>query len=331
MSDFIPGMVSVIIPVYNRGSLVAESIASVLEQTWRPVEVILVDDGSTDDTPRCLDDFAVRYPELVRVIHMENAGPGAARERGERQARGEFIQYLDSDDLLIPDKFASQIEGLRQNPECGISYGATLSMDEDGTISREPNKWTAKRIDYMFPGFISHRWWNTSTPLYRVELIKRASGWLHTYNEEDWEHDCRIAAQKPKLHFIPRVVSIHRNHSGDRLCIQGTSHAARESCLKARKNIAVYAEQAGFSAGCQEMVVFARASFLLARQAGAEGNASAAKGFHQIACRAMGPRLASAYDLRLYGAIASLVGWRLSGLFSLWVDRIRGGIHVQEG
>jgi len=104
-----PGLVTTIIPVYNRAAMLREAVASVLAQTYRPVEVIVVDDGSTDETAGVADELA---GDEVRVIHQPNGGPGTAREAGRRAARGEFIQHLDSDDLLLPHKFALQVAGL---------------------------------------------------------------------------------------------------------------------------------------------------------------------------------------------------------------------------
>src|SRR5262249_52356400 len=108
-----PGLVSTIIPVLNRPVLVVDAVASVVAHTYRPIEVIGGDDGSTDETPRVLDGLAARHPAEVRVLHQPRIGVGAAREAGRRQAAGEFIQYLDSDDVLDARKFELQVAGLR--------------------------------------------------------------------------------------------------------------------------------------------------------------------------------------------------------------------------
>src|SRR5438128_9687032 len=108
----VEGLVSTIIPVHNRPTLLREAVASVLAQTYRPIEIIVVDDGSTDNTAREVNALAESHPE-VRAIHRDNGGPGPARETGRRAAQGEFIQYLDSDALLLPTKFALQVVGVR--------------------------------------------------------------------------------------------------------------------------------------------------------------------------------------------------------------------------
>jgi glycosyltransferase involved in cell wall biosynthesis len=119
------GLVTTIIPVFNRAPMLREAVASVLAQTYRPIEILIVDDGSTDDTGAVADAFAAEHPDVIRVIHQQNKGVGPAREAGRLAARGEFIQHLDSDDLLYPRKFELQVAGLRAHPECGASYGWT--------------------------------------------------------------------------------------------------------------------------------------------------------------------------------------------------------------
>src|SRR5262245_52008268 len=119
----VEGLVSTIIPVHNRPLLLQQAVASVLAQTYRPIEIVIVDDGSTDDTAQLITALAAGYPSIVRHLRIPNGGPGAAREAGRLMANGEFIQYLDSDDLLLPRKFEMQIGGLRENPKCDVAYG----------------------------------------------------------------------------------------------------------------------------------------------------------------------------------------------------------------
>lgn len=103
-------LVSVVIPTYNRAGVIERTIDDVLRQTYSPVEVIIVDDGSTDDT---LDRLA-RYGSRIRVVSQQNSGPGAARNRGIQEARGEIVAFQDSDDLWHPTKLARQVSLLQR-------------------------------------------------------------------------------------------------------------------------------------------------------------------------------------------------------------------------
>lgn len=103
-----PTLVSAIIPTYNRAGMVRPAIESILAQTYAPVEVIVVDDGSTDDTPKVLE----RYGKSIRVIRQANAGPSAARNTGVRNSHGELIAFLDSDDVWLGNRLEAQVKAL---------------------------------------------------------------------------------------------------------------------------------------------------------------------------------------------------------------------------
>ncbi|MFN9112621.1 MAG: glycosyltransferase family 2 protein, partial [Bacteroidota bacterium] len=119
----INGMVSVIIPVYNRADKLKEAVMSVLLQSYTIVEIIIVDDGSTDHTSIVASTLAHKWPKTVFVYSQSNAGPGLARELGRTKAQGEFIQYLDSDDILLSEKLSLQTKVLSKNHQCAVVYG----------------------------------------------------------------------------------------------------------------------------------------------------------------------------------------------------------------
>ncbi|HRO28701.1 MAG TPA: glycosyltransferase family A protein, partial [Luteimonas sp.] len=122
---------SVIIPTWNRRELIGRAIDSVLAQT-RPVdEVIVVDDGSTDDTQAYLAD---RYGERISCIRQANAGVSAARNRGLAMARGRYIALLDSDDEWLPEKTQRQVAFLDANPGVGMVLCNVMRMDPDGSM-----------------------------------------------------------------------------------------------------------------------------------------------------------------------------------------------------
>jgi glycosyltransferase involved in cell wall biosynthesis len=129
----IPGMVSVIIPTYNRAAIVPASIESVLKQSWKNVEIIVVDDGSTDDTRRVVE----AYGAPVRYLHQRNAGVSAARNLGFANARGEFIALLDSDDQYLPWKLDAQIRVFREHPDVGMVWTDMTAIDERGRVVQD--------------------------------------------------------------------------------------------------------------------------------------------------------------------------------------------------
>ena len=132
--------VSVVIPSYNYGNLVESSIRSVLDQTRPPYEIIVVDDGSTDNTRQVLD----KYSDRIRYIYQENAGPSAARNSGIKASRGEYIAFLDSDDVWLPYKLEKQMEVFEEDAETGMVFTYVEHADIDGNsiwIDEFENDW----------------------------------------------------------------------------------------------------------------------------------------------------------------------------------------------
>ena len=124
------GLVSVIIPTYNRARLVAHAIQSALAQTYHAIEVVVADDGSTDGTAA----VTAGYRPRVRYVRQANAGVSAARNLGLRHATGEFIAFLDSDDVWHPWKLAAQVALLRQHPEVGMVWTDMAAVDSEGRV-----------------------------------------------------------------------------------------------------------------------------------------------------------------------------------------------------
>ncbi len=125
------GLVSIVIPTYNRAHLVGEAIVSALNQTYRHYEIIVVDDGSQDDTGKMIQAAFGGNPK-VRYIQQENRGVSAARNRALSEARGEFIAFLDSDDSWLPGKLELQVACLRFLPEAGMIWTDMEAVDGQG-------------------------------------------------------------------------------------------------------------------------------------------------------------------------------------------------------
>ena len=121
--------VSVVIPAYNQAKFVGQAIDSVLAQTLPPLEVIVVDDGSSDTTAAVLRNYATH----IRVLRQENQGVSAARNNGARIATGEFLAFLDADDLWLPEKLQRQVERFVKEPDLGIVHCGLEEIDGSGS------------------------------------------------------------------------------------------------------------------------------------------------------------------------------------------------------
>lgn len=321
----VEGLVSTIIPVFNRPVPVEEAVESVLRQAYRPIEVIVVDDGSTDATGAVADALARDHADEVRVIHQANSGPGLAREAGRRIARGEYIQYLDSDDVLLPGKFELQVSGLRGCQNCGVSYGRTRYVP----AGDRPGSRTGEKIETMFPAFLRSRWWETSTPLYRRRVVDDAGAWTALWHEEDWEYDCRVASQGIRLHYCSEFVSEHRAIDPARLSgdFHGTARKLRDRAT-AHRLIFGHAQKAGIGPEVPERQHFARELFLLARQSGAARLPQDAESLFRLARTAAGPQLGAGWDFRWYDCLAKVLGWEWTGRIACFADRLRPGSRL---
>lgn len=122
-------LVSVIIPVHNAENYIAECLNSIIEQTYRNIEILIVDDGSTDNTSRILNNF---NDERIKIIHHENLGASAAKNTGLKYAQGEYIQFLDADDILSKDKIEAQIIALSGMSD-SIAVCKTVIINENSS------------------------------------------------------------------------------------------------------------------------------------------------------------------------------------------------------
>jgi glycosyltransferase involved in cell wall biosynthesis len=120
-------LVSVIIPVYQSAATVAESLQSVIDQTYSHLEILVVDDGSMDQSISICEQFD---DSRIRILHQQNRGLAGARNTGIRQAHGEFLGFLDSDDLWLPTKVERHVAHLQARPEVGVSFSRSGFIDE---------------------------------------------------------------------------------------------------------------------------------------------------------------------------------------------------------
>ncbi|MEI6320647.1 MAG: glycosyltransferase family A protein, partial [Pseudomonadota bacterium] len=309
--DFIPGCVSTVIPVYNRTAFLREAVESVLAQTYRPIEIIIVDDGSTDDTPLLIHALASAHPNEIKALRKDNGGVALAREAGRCVARGEFIQYLDSDDRLLPEKFAAEVAALRNHPECGIAYGVTRLIDEDGQLLQSPYRWTARGYESLMPALLIDRWWSTHTPLFRRSVCDAVGPWSPMRMAEDWEYEARVAALDVRLVGCPEPLSETRQHVRGRLTGHPDLLAHSSDMARLMTALDRAARAAKVSMDSPEMLHFSRWAFMEARRAGAAALPEASRVCLEVAERASGGRWN--LQFKAYRIAVALVGWQLVG------------------
>jgi len=321
-SELQRGLVSIILPVFNRPDFLREAIAQVFAQTYRPLELILVDDGSADETGNLCDGVAAAHPDTVRVVHRENGGPGAARESGRVLARGEFLQYFDSDDQIDPRKIEVQVAALRANPDCGVAYCKTREFTRGEMPTGRCSQFTGESMPRLFPRLLSGCCWPTMTPLIRRETSDAIGPWLALRQEEDWEYDSRIAAMGVKLAYCEEFLASAINHSGPRASGGGLNDLTklRDRC-KARVLIWENALKAGVPESDPNRQHFAKGMFLLARQCGAAGLAPESQALLSASRRAAGKARSQKQDL--YGCLARLLGWKRLGRLCELADKMK--------
>jgi glycosyltransferase involved in cell wall biosynthesis len=321
MPEIIPHLVSTIIPVRNRPQLLKEAVESVLAQTHRAIELLIVDHGSTDDTPAMAEALTASYPEIVRpLIRNPPLGPGPAREAGRMAARGEFIQYLDSDDLLRPTKFEVQVKALRNHPDCDISYGYICVHKQGLPPSTQPFKASGETRSSLFPWILSDRWWNTDAPLWRRSLCDTMGPWCDLRWSQDWEYDGRAGSLGAKLVHVKEFVCDERHHAANRNTVPANwmeteRLLSRKRFFELMLGHAETARVASEDPCCQH---FARWVFHVTRQAAAAGQVVIAKELFELADRAAGGIAATRKGFSLFQISTRVLGWELAG--RLWLS-----------
>ncbi len=319
----IDGLVSTIIPVYNRPRMLREAVASVLAQTYRPIEIVIVNDGSTDDTPQVCAELAARHPEVAST-QIPNGGPGMAREAGRQLVRGEFIQHLDSDDVLLPAKFEAQVAALRRRPDVGVSYCRTREYDAGRPEAAWASLDTDEGLPELFPYLLTRRRWQTPSPLFRRSVTDAVGAWAPLRQEEDWEYDARVGALGARLDWRPEFLAEVRHHADSRAGGGSLAYPERmRSRYHAHRLILEHAVRSGITNADPHMQHYARELFLLARQCGAVGLAEESRQLFELARRASSADRANGLEFRAYAVLARLIGWSMVGRVACWSDRLR--------
>ena len=206
--------VSVIIPTYNRSWCLSEAIDSVLSQTFQNMELIVVDDGSTDETPALLS----RYGDHLRVLCQSNRGVSAARNGGIQTARGNLIAFLDSDDTWQPGKLARQVDFFDTHPD------AMICQTEETWIRRgvrvNPKRRHRKLSGWIFEASLALCLVSPSAVMMRRELLEGMGGFDESLPAcEDYDLWLRVSLRYP-IHLIDDALVVKRGGHEDQLSRQ---------------------------------------------------------------------------------------------------------------
>lgn len=192
-------VVSVIMPAYNASRFIGRAIDSVVQQTFRNWELLVVDDGSTDNTLEVVRSLAAA-DKRIHVYSQENAGVAAARNLAIRNSRGQFIAPLDSDDFWFPRKLEYQVAEISKSDRIGLVYTWWVSLDENDQVKGSATGWNAVgdvSDTLLFINFIG----NASVPLFRRSALERVGYYNSAFREsdgegcEDWDITLRVAEQ----------------------------------------------------------------------------------------------------------------------------------------
>jgi glycosyltransferase involved in cell wall biosynthesis len=194
-------IISVIIPVYNGEKTIRETIVSVINQTFTDWELIIINDGSQDKTLEIVENS---QDSRIQIFSYPNSGQATSRNRGFSHSRGEFIAFLDADDLWTTDKLETQLQALQNNPQAVVSYSWSDCIDETGKFLRRGSHLTFSGDVFknlLLINFLE----NGSNPLIRRQALTEVGEFESTLTPaEDWDMWLRLAS---RYHFIATPAS----------------------------------------------------------------------------------------------------------------------------
>jgi len=212
-------LVSVIMPAYNCASYIGQALNSALAQDYENIEIIVINDGSTDSTP----DILASYGDRITVLNQKNSGSAAARNFGLRTAKGEYLAFLDSDDYWLANKISLQVEYLQNHPDTGLVYCDWIEWraDQDGKFQMpsDINEDMSLEIDDKYSGWLYNLllldcYVHTSTVLMRKPVYLKAGEFdVKLRRGQDYDYWIRVS-RITKLDKLKAVLSFYRIHGG---------------------------------------------------------------------------------------------------------------------
>ena len=202
-------LVSIIIPAYNSAAYIREAIGSARTQTYQNIEIIVVDDGSTDNLKKILTPYITKG--LIRYFYEGNKGLAAARNFGMRNAKGNYIAFLDADDIFLSGKIETQVKYLETHPECDVSYCDIWHFYEDSGAQNVSLRYNYYSGDEVFPNLLKKNFINPLTVVMRSSLVGRFGFFNEQFRRsEDWEYWVRLSWRGARFCFLPEKLARYR-------------------------------------------------------------------------------------------------------------------------
>jgi glycosyltransferase involved in cell wall biosynthesis len=234
--------ISVLIPAYNAADFIRDTLKSVLLQTHGDFEVLVIDDGSTDETASIVESIE---DTRVRVIRQANSGACVARNHGLQEATGEYIQYLDADDLLSADKIALQLERLSNAPADSIATCAWARFHDDDlatAVFRHEHDWKdyEEPLDWLIDCGLGRGTMPIHSWLIPRQVADQAGPWNESLRlNQDGEYNARLMLAASKIAFVPEAKAFYRSGVAGTIS-RGDSRQALESLMDATDLISSY-------------------------------------------------------------------------------------------
>jgi glycosyltransferase involved in cell wall biosynthesis len=233
-------LVSILIPLFNAERWIGDALESALAQTWQNKEIIVVNDGSTDRSA----EIAQRYEsEILKIITQENHGCSAAKQTAIENCNGDFIQYLDADDLLSENKIEAQMKVLSDAPEKVSVCRTVFFYDGEDHATREaPDEWylydtddPAEFLIDLYGGNGRAGMISSNAYLTPRTVAKKAGGWDLTISpspDEDGEYFCRVVLASAGIRFVPTAFNYYRKHRNGKNLSRLRSPASMRGALR---------------------------------------------------------------------------------------------------
>lgn len=211
MDHFDPVLISVVMPCHNAAPYMEEAVASVLAQTYPQVELIVVDDGSTDGSTEILQRLAADHPERITLLYQNRAGPFAARNQGLAHANGNYVAFLDADDTWHPEALALMHDALEAE-HADLAYCGWQNVGPAATDTH-PKIPPALDASEAVGHFLEHCPWPINSVLIRRHLIDELRGFSERApTAMDYDLWLRMLARRPRLVRVPEVLAFYRRY-----------------------------------------------------------------------------------------------------------------------